>query len=355
MNVEARATAADWPPEDLEFLERCPACEDARRTLRFAGLEDRAFGVALGKWNLWDCGGCGCAYLDPRPAESSIARAYGNYYTHVDLPPDSHEFFERVSGLNMKVRRQVGYLNSKYGYRFSGGVPDVLSKKWPLDASEQLWIDSRIRNLPAPRSPGAKLLDIGCANGEFLRLARKLGYNPIGLEFDPNPVESGRKRGLDIRLGRLGDQNFSSSEFEHITLSHTFEHLHWPADDARTMLRLLKPGGRLWLSMPNLGALGLQQFGENWRGLETPRHLCLFSFESAKRLLENVGFVRGTQLPSDETAASYLPQSAAMAKGLLGKDADRTEMSESVRAANLASRRNPEVSESLTLVAYRPT
>lgn len=78
---------APWPEDELEWLGKCPACGAARRDVLFEGLRDEAFHVAAGRWVLWRCQGCEAAYLDPRPSEASIGRAYANYYTHSERWP----------------------------------------------------------------------------------------------------------------------------------------------------------------------------------------------------------------------------------------------------------------------------
>jgi hypothetical protein len=123
---------------------------------------------------------------------------------------------------------------------------------------------------------------------------------------------------------------------------------------------LLRPGGRLWLSQPNLDAAGLKRFGESWRGLETPRHLTMFSFDSLTRLLTELGFAE-VQRPGVEywEAPTYYRQSLAMAADLdpyveppaPGWDEG---VAGEAQAATQTARRDPMFCESLTLVAVRP-
>jgi 2-polyprenyl-3-methyl-5-hydroxy-6-metoxy-1,4-benzoquinol methylase len=86
--------------------------------------------------------------------------------------------------------------------------------------------------------------------------------------------------------------------FDVITLSHVIEHVHDVGGTLRACHRLLKPGGRLWLETPNVAALGHKVFGVNWRGLEAPRHLVLFSAPALKQLLQDAGFVDHKELLS---------------------------------------------------------
>lgn len=98
------------------------------------------------------------------------------------------------------------------------------------------------------------------------------------METDPEAVERARERhGLTVHLGRLGDLRFPESSFDAVTMKHVIEHVHDPVGLVRECLRLLKPRGRLVLVTPNVNGLGHRWFGENWRGLEPPRHLHLFT------------------------------------------------------------------------------
>ena len=348
------ATARDqWPESDLEYLGRCPACGGEPRTVRFDGLEDKAFRAAAGRWMLHDCATCGAAYLDPRPSPSSIGSAYAGYYTHSDFSADESRYFWRQADL--KARLKIDYLNKTFGYNFPNALPggNMLLRLRPR---ARLALEFSIRHLPAPRRPGSKLLDVGCGNGQFLVTARALGYQPIGIEPDPNAVAAGRQNGLDIRPGLLPNPELAAGEFEHVTLNHVFEHLPWPREALDQIFELLAPKGRLWMSQPNLLALGLQKFGPNWRGLETPRHLSLYGYETLSRLLSGAGFVDICLLPAEEAAEFYYRQSALMSRDQdpYAPDEVEPEVLEAAAAANREARRSPERAESITVTARRP-
>jgi len=115
----------------------------------------------------------------------------------------------------------------------------------------------------------------------------------------------------------------------------------------------------VWLSQPNLEASGLSQFGSNWRGLEAPRHLCLYTRKSLTYLLREVGFCNIEMLPAEEAAEFYFRQSLAMKNGLNPQQTPnppgwKPQFKQQARAANKAARSMPERGESLTLVATKP-
>jgi 2-polyprenyl-3-methyl-5-hydroxy-6-metoxy-1,4-benzoquinol methylase len=54
---------------------------------------------------------------------------------------------------------------------------------------------------------------------------------------------------------------------------------------------LLRPGGVLWVAIPNPGSLGLRIFGTAWRGLHVPFHLCIPSQSQLRKWVESATFI----------------------------------------------------------------
>ncbi len=344
-----------WPARDLETLGKCPVCNATHRTCLFSGLRDFAFAAAPGEWTMWRCA-CGVAYLDPRPTLSSIGAAYSRYYTHAE----GHE--RNAIARGQPVRRVLDalkhdYLNQTFGYQLPA-IPfgAVLVRR---HSKARRALEHSIRHLPAPSSNGMRLLDAGCGNGEFLEIATQLGFVSVGLDPDPKAVEAGRRAGLDIRRGTLPGSALESGSFDHVTLKDVLEHLHQPVQTLVEIRSLLKPGGRIWISQPNLGAIGLTEFGPYWRGLEPPRHLSLTDVDGMRDLLQRSGFVNVNVLPPQPSAAFYFKQSVYQRNGLdpYGEEPlhewNRAWERRSQRA-DAAAARNYRIGESLTVVAYKP-
>ncbi len=139
-------------------------------------------------------------------------------------------------------------------------------------------------------TPG-KVLDFGCGNGEFMSLSQSFGWQAKGFDLDENAVSTAKKLNLDVVQGGISDLiEEESDKYDLITLSHVIEHVYEQDKLIQECYRLLKPGGRLWLETPNCRSLGLSLFGKYWRGLEPPRHIVLFNFDSVHRVLLNSGF-----------------------------------------------------------------
>lgn len=342
-----------WPPADLESVPRCEVCGGAARTRWLDGLTDRIFRAAPGRWTLWRCTDCGAATLDPRPTPSSIARAYSGYYTHAE--PDRNLL---VPGDLPQLRLKRGMFLGHYARRFGHRIPGALPLGWlafVLHPRRSARADQMIRHLPAA-TRGQRLLDVGCGNGGFLRVARTFGYAAAGIEFDPRAAQVARQQGFDVFEGDVAQARVPAGSLDQVTLRHVIEHLYRPVEALRHMHAWLRPGGRIWLQTPNVDSRGAQRYGADWRGLEPPRHLVLFNPASLRRALERAGFERCTLLTPQMDADFYIAQSEAIRAGVdpYRPDPDRLRSAQREgRAWNAAALDDPDRAESITMVAWR--
>lgn len=212
-----------------------------------------------------------------------------------------------------------------------------------------------IRHLPHPNT-AAKLLDVGCGNGTFLQVMKALGWQTVGLEPDPKACEFARSVGLEMVQGSLQDAPFEAESFDAITLNHVIEHLHDPARDLEVCWRLLKPGGTLWITTPNLGSEGHRRYGGDWLHLDSPRHLVLFTLNSLEALIRRVGFdlLPRVQQPILATDLFMLSQAITQGRGSWEmNDLSVRDAFDSVMA-DLRSLRHPGNAEESIVIARKP-
>ena len=342
-----------WPVERLQCVEKCPACGGVGKKLLYADATDTVFRSAPGSWGVFECLECGSAYLDPRPNEESIGLAYQDYYTHEMAEP---AIVRRVG----RVRRWLhdalnGYANSRFELSLApatrlGGL--IVSLIPPLrSAADAFW-----RQLPSTQDEEKKVLDIGCGNGSFLARVANAGWTVCGIEPDEKAVDRCRMKGLNVMTGGMEKlARFSANTFDWVTLSHVIEHVHDPRMLLLETLRVLKPGGLLWLETPNIQSKGHRKYGVYWRGLEVPRHLVIFNRSSLSGLLDQSGFTgirwRGHGLVAPATFAA---SEAAMVglKGTSGSRDGKPRFRDLY--AEIVSILLPRLREYLTVTAIKP-
>lgn len=278
---------------------RCHVCGTSGKPL-YEGAKDRLF-EAPGVWALRRCANseCGLVWLDPKPLENDIGKAYTEYYTH-------QRGSEVPDTLLRRVYRLVknNYLSFKY-HHGSGLVPPfnfIFGGLMYLLPGQRATVDFGAFYLLA--KPDGRLLDVGCGSGELLKGMLELGWQAEGVDFDPEAVRNACAKGLKVHLGSLAEQKFADNAFDAVIMSHLIEHVPDPRALLRECYRLLNPAGHLVIVTPNVNSWGHRLYGADWRGLEPPRHLNIFAPGSLKAVLRQTGFQK-VQMSTTIRAADF--------------------------------------------------
>lgn len=229
----------------------CSFCgSDATQPL-FEG-PDRLLGLP-GRFRVVRCARCGLLRQEPRPSRETIGfyypPEYEPYSVAIDEEPSRWRRFDRRYGMH-KRRRAIE--------RFCAG---------------------------------GRLLDVGCATGNFLHEMACTGHWQVeGVESNTEAACYGQQHlGLTIHIGDLTVTELPPATYDVITAWNVFEHLHEPMRSLHALARLLKPGGWFVFSIPNLRSWEYQLLGKYWMGWELPRHLYYPSPELMTTMLGLVG------------------------------------------------------------------
>jgi len=333
-----------WPADGLENVLNCPVCGSRQRQLPYTALTDQVFNCAPGQWDLYRCENCASAYLDPRPTPASIGLAYTEYYTHTPISggkPEADSWWRR-----WRVSQRNAFLNKHYGYHLKPALDFSLF----MSQRRQRRFDRYTGYLRFP-GPGARLLDVGCGNGSFLLQMQSLGWEVCGIDADPRAVEQAQKAGLNVRVELSPQGLWPQGHFDAICMSHVIEHLHNPLQTLADCKNLLKPGGQLMIATPNFDACGREYFGSDWRGLEIPRHLVLFTEKSLWRAMEQSGFVVARPDRPNLNAKAMFKMSGELRRKRRGRsDVSKWRLRWLAFKADLATKRDPGRTEELILL-----
>ncbi len=134
-----------------------------------------------------------------------------------------------------------------------------------------------------------RILDVGCANGEFLKVARSRGWVVFGA--DPSAARSHAEADAIALVGTtVHDAAIDRASLDAITFWDVLEHVVDPVADLARSCELLKPGGVLALTVPDSSNFVARTMGRRWFGYKTAgEHLQFFTRSSLRRAFMNSG------------------------------------------------------------------
>lgn len=190
-------------------------------------------------------------------------------------------------------------------------LPNVPTAAGPFRVQQMLrWLSFVLDDAEGP----LRIVDVGCGDGEATRQiadvagSRAVGHTVAGSDWAQGPLERAGKRGLAVFRGTLGPPGLplATESVDVVVLNEVIEHLVDTDGAVAELSRVLKPGGHLLLSTPNLAAwfnraallLGMQPvfsevslrrvFGRP--GSVVAGHLHLFTRRALLEFLEANGF-----------------------------------------------------------------
>ncbi|HEY2356578.1 MAG TPA: class I SAM-dependent methyltransferase [Phenylobacterium sp.] len=147
--------------------------------------------------------------------------------------------------------------------------------------------------------PQASILELGCGNGATGALALQQGKcaKYVGIEmFEPMALEA-RQVLSAVHIGNIEtmDLPYPPHSFDVLICSEVLEHLTDPIPVVRKLVSLLKPGGTIYASVPNIShwkivlALIGGRFDYQSEGAMDHTHLRWFTPRTFRRLFEDCG------------------------------------------------------------------
>lgn len=187
----------------------------------------------------------------------------------------SHRFM--VTDDEVQARIEVVYEHGYAGHR----VDPVFEQRVRAAITED--IGPRLR-------PGARVLDVGCGNGAFLRAMKEQGYEVEGIDVSASIVAALNADGLNVRHGDFLTEAYDRP-FDLISFWDVLEHLQNPSDFIARAGSLLSPDGVILAKTPGFGRGAVLASGANdavaRRVLSAPNHIQYFNRRSMEALLNS--------------------------------------------------------------------
>lgn len=257
--VEPMTSQTPGPPADVaaEDRRRCPVCGSRRKVLYAdagTGTGD-AGGVSLDgvgpqrrsikPGRVLRCSDCRAGYLAEPPDEAMLEAVYARM--------DATRYEAELAGRTRTAASHV--------------------------------------KIVARHQPGGRLLDVGCASGDFLVACADAGFDVVGLEPSSAAVSLALEK-LDgrgqVHEGMLQGSNLASASFDCVTMWDVVEHVRDPRGFLEEAASYLRPGGCLFVNVPDIDSWPARTLGDRWP-LLLPEHLTYFTRDSLRRLGEACG------------------------------------------------------------------
>ena len=228
-----------------------------------AGVVYRDFnGYVLGEvFNIYYCDGCDTSFVWPQLVDDRI---YDKIYSQSAIVPGYNRYELYARSITEKGN-PLEYLSEKEPMYFA--VNQILKH-----ASEK----------------GIKILEVGSGLGYLTYAIAQRGYDITGLDISADAVNKAEKRfGKKYVCEDVYKYALENSQkFQLIILTEVIEHVPDPYLFCKSLLELLKPGGKLIISTPNKSAFPQQEY---WNTELPPVHLAWFSEKSFIALSERLG------------------------------------------------------------------
>ncbi len=139
---------------------------------------------------------------------------------------------------------------------------------------------------------GNKILDVGCATGYLLDVARKFGLETYGIELSKwaaNIAKRKHKIYCGAVQGYIKKNKKNKLRFNYITLTDVLEHIEDPFQLLKELNYLLDEKGKLLITTPNIDSLSRKIFRKFWFQYKK-EHLWYFSKKGIYILAKRAGY-----------------------------------------------------------------
>ena len=231
---------------------KCPICYTSEyiSTTKFGSGTN----ISLSQeYNILFCNNCLNGFTYPHPSEE-------DYKLSIDVPGDNMSFIEKF----------------------------ILRKFTKMRVS-------RIRKLIDKEISTPLLLDVGGGACSFANESAKFGFRAFVLEPNKdNKIYADEKNGVNF-ISELFNEDLlkngilRESQFDIITMWHALEHFSNPQSSINLAYKLLRPGGRLYVSVPNIESLQLRVGKNYWAYLDISHHFTFISPLGLQKMMSNSG------------------------------------------------------------------
>lgn len=147
-----------------------------------------------------------------------------------------------------------------------------------------------------------RFLDVGTGEGKTLIEGSSRRWEVYGIDIVDNRIDAAKKENINFIKGKFLEYEFPENHFDFIYLDSVLEHVLEPLDYLKKIKQILKPGGILYLGVPNEDSLfndirrlvfnivGRKELSEKIKPFDSPYHVIGFNNSSLNYTIKHLGF-----------------------------------------------------------------
>jgi 2-polyprenyl-3-methyl-5-hydroxy-6-metoxy-1,4-benzoquinol methylase len=229
---------------------QCPVCNstEVKKELK---VKDHS--VSGEEFEVWECHSCSLRFTQDIPDEQAI----GLYYQSADYISHTNTNKGQLNKIYQRVRKHT--------------------------------LEQKARLIISLTTEKGSVLDIGAGIGAFLNVMRQKGWKVGGIEPDMGARRTAKEL-FSLELMEIGYfESLNNDSYDAITLWHVLEHVHQLHPYIEKLKQLLKPGGKIFIAVPNYTSSDASIYGSYWAAYDVPRHLYHFTPRSIDILMREHG------------------------------------------------------------------
>lgn len=191
------------------------------------------------KFHLCKCNNCNFVFSKKLPTIQMINKCYQAYDRSVRLSQES------IKNIEKKVKKQI--------------------KKYNINS----------------------VLDVGCGNGEFLDIYKKLGKKTFFTEYGEDLISKLEKNHEFVEGGM---KPFSKKKFDLVILSEVIEHTNDPKSLIESISKVQNKNGLIYITTPNYNSFESKILKKDYGIFTYPEHLSYFTIYTLDKLLKQKGY-----------------------------------------------------------------
>lgn len=167
-----------------------------------------------------------------------------------------------------------------------------INSKYKDKKTQNLELARRKKILSQYCERGGRVLDAGCATGEFAHFISDV-YKVSGCDISEDAIKVAKNTYTDMdncfwcgTVEQIADRN---EQYDAICMWDVIEHVPEPLEVITGMLKHITADGCMIISTPNIGALFAKIMRSKWPFMTPPEHLCFFSKKSFEKMFDQLG------------------------------------------------------------------